>query len=114
MGAPPWYSVIFTRGTTFITYCLLPWRTKSLKKGSILSELTTIEIAGKIENGRVVPPDPVHLNPIALRMAKTPQSFGHSECSMVRIVLELSSTPYHTRSSAYFQRTVAKFVEKIQ
>ena len=28
----------------------------------------------------------LQVNPIALRSAKTPQSFGHSECSRVKII----------------------------
>ena len=32
-----------------------------------------------------------HFNPIALRMAKTPYSFGHSECNRIKISIKLSS-----------------------
>ena len=55
------------------------------------------EKGGKNKNGRVASSGcvPIHLNPIALRMAKilnpialrmakTPQSFGHSECNRVK------------------------------
>ena len=29
-----------------------------------------------------------NINPIALRMAKTPQSFGHSECNWVKVPIK--------------------------
>ena len=46
------------------------------------------EKGGKNVNGKVASPNSIcifiHLNPVALRMAKTPLSFGHSECNRVK------------------------------
>ena len=46
--------------------------------------LTSTKMGGKNENGRVASPE-IYINPIALKMAKTPSSFGHSECNRVNI-----------------------------
>ena len=83
------------------------WKQPSLKKGVPLKEMfcSTKSVlyikdgiywdGGISENDRVVCPENIsslsmHLNSIALRMAKTLWSFGHSECSRVKNVEQIA------------------------
>ena len=55
------------------------------------------------------------LNPTALRMAKTPLSFGHSECKRVKYIIRMSSDFFTECSSAdIFAECSSVFSKKVE